>query len=135
MAARSFPVIAISIAALGASFGAAFLASAAPSEERACTADQLRLERVFAVETAGRDGTLRASYFAELGNGGSRAQVFTLRFDGEGVQDAQNGGRATSLQGYQNMPMLLGTQVLDADAKPMTSEAIGRAVRLNCRNW
>lgn len=133
--ANRFPVIAICVAALGASFGAAFLASAAPNEERACTADELRAERVFAIETTDEEGARRASYFVELGNAQARPQVFTLRFEAGGVQDAQTGTRAASLLGRQNMPMMLGTQPLEAGAKPLAPEAIAQAIRLNCRSW
>lgn len=133
--ANRFPVIAICVAALGASFGAAFLAAAAPNEERACSAEELRAERVFAIEKAEEDGTRRASYFVELGHAQARPQVFTLRFDAEGMDDARAGTRAISLSGGHNMPLMLGAQKLEADAKPLSTEAIARAIRLNCRNW
>ncbi len=135
MAARSFPVIMICIAALGGSFGAAFLASAAPNEDRACTADELRPERVFALEAVDGEGARRASYFVELGNAQARPQVFTLRFEADGVQDRQTGARAASLPAHRNMPMMLGTQALDGGAEPMTPEAIARSIRLSCRSW
>lgn len=135
MAAHPFPVIAICAAALLTSFGAAFLASAAPNAGRACTAEELRPERVFAVEAADGEGARQVSYFVELGNAQSHPQVFTLRFEAPGVQDPQTGARAASLPGRRNMPMMLGTQALDAGAKPMTPEAIARAIRLNCRSW
>lgn len=133
--ASPFPVIAICVAALGTSVGAAYLASAAPNEERACAADELQVERVFAVETSEEDGTRRASYFVELDNAQARPQVFTLRFEAEGVEDARTGARATSLPGRQNMPMMLGSQALEPGARPLTPEAIARAIRLNCRSW
>lgn len=132
--ASPVPVIAICVAALGTSLGAAFLASASPNEERACTADELRAERIFAIEKE-EDGMRRASYFVELGNAQARPQVFTLRFEAEGMQDAQTGARAASLPGHQNMPMMLGTQALEDGARPMAPEAIARAIRLNCRSW
>lgn len=135
MAASPVPVIVICVAALGACFGAAFLAAAAPHEDRACTDGELRAERVFAIETSGEEGARSASYFVELGNAQARPQVFTLRFEAEGVQDARSGARATSLPGRQNMPFLLGTQSLGAGARPMTSEAIAQAIRLHCRSW
>ena len=133
--ANPLPVIVICVAALGASFGAAIFASAAPNEERACTAGELRAERVFALETTDEEGVRRASYFVELGNARPRPQVFTLRFEVEGLEEARSGARATSLPGSQNMPMMLGSQVLDAGEKPMAAEAIARAIRLNCREW
>jgi hypothetical protein len=133
--ANPFPVIAICAAAIATSFGAAFFASASPNETRACDASELVAERFFAIETWAAEDGRRAVYYLQLTNPQSRPQVFNLAFDLADAQQRQTGRRAVSLPGQQSMPMLLGSQVLDAGAKPMTPEAIAQAARLNCRSW
>jgi hypothetical protein len=133
--ANPFPVIAICVAAVAASFGAAILASASPNEDRACAAGELVAERFFAIEAPDGEGGRRVSYYVELANPHSRPQVFNLAFDLADAQDRRSGDRAVSLSGQQSMPMLLGQQTLEGDAAALPPQAIAQAVRMTCRGW
>ncbi|TCH98800.1 hypothetical protein EJV46_09545 [Roseococcus sp. SYP-B2431] len=133
--ANPFPVIAICIATVATSFGVAFLASASPNEDRACAAGELVAERFFAIEAPDGEGGRRASYFVELANPQGRPQVFNLAFDLAEAPDRRTGDRAMSLAARQSMPVMLGTQALDASARPISPEAMSLAIRVNCRAW
>lgn len=133
--ANPFPVIVICVGAVAATFGAAFLAAAAPDEDRACAAGKLVAERFFAVEEPDDEGGRRASYFVELANPQSRPQVFNLAFDVADAQDRRTGGRAVSLAGQQGMPVMLGQRRLEGDAKVLAPQAIAQATRMTCRSW
>lgn len=133
--ANPIPVIAICIAAVATSFGAAFLASAAPNEERACDAGQLVAEHFFAIEAPDAAEGRLASYYVEVANPRFRPQVFNLAFDFADASARRTGDRAVSLAGRQSMPMLLGQQRLEAEEAALSPQAIAQAVRVTCRSW
>lgn len=127
---RLLPPLAVILACLGVSAGAAMLATqAAPEAAGECP---ITAARWFTTEQVLPDGRIRASHFVLLHNPEPQARAYALHFTHAAATQRRDGARA-ALPGDATLPVLLGREVLPPGAAPPDAAQLAAMTRLICR--